>query len=110
MGNSKNGRTQRILKLDTRTQWADEPYVGYVLEVVNKYLDFKMTGYNLGGGAKLFDRKSAVMTNGNEETIRVTRFDNGKYYFIDGWPDDKYWFLFRWKAKGLLKKFLDGKV
>jgi len=110
MGNSKNGRTQRILKLNTRTQWADEQYVGYVLEVINKYLNFGMTEYHLSGGAKLFDRKSAVMTNDDEETIRATKLDSGDYYFVDGWPDGKNWLRFRWEAKGLLKKVLDGKV
>ena len=104
------GLKLRILKLDTRTKWADEPYVGYVLEAVNEYLDFGMTEYHLSGGGKLLDRKSAEMTDGDKHTIRATKLDGGNYYVVKGWPDDKNWLEFRWKAQGLLKKVLEGKV
>jgi len=31
----------------------------------------------------------------------------GDYYVVDGWPEGKNWWEFRWKAQELLKKVLE---
>jgi len=102
MGNSKN---IKILRLNTSSRWSGEQYIGYVLETINKHLYFGMEEYNLGGG-RLSEARFAEMTNGSRQTIRITKLDRRKYYAVEGWPDDRSWWWFRWRARGLLKEFL----
>lgn len=75
------------IKLDTRSKWSDEQYIGYVLEVINRYLGWGMKEYNLGGIARLTERGSAVMINDRGDKIKVRRLE-GKCYAVEGWPEE----------------------
>ena len=95
----------KILEIDTRSRWNSEHYVGYVLEIINRYLSSGMEWYHLGGGGQNTSSTSALMVNGEEKRIKVTRIGECSYA-IEDWPEDRDFEEFQREAKKLLEQIL----
>ena len=100
-------KDEKRIKLDTRFRYSDKHYVGYVLEVINRYLGLGIEEYHLGGGGgPNISRKSAEMTTSDKRVIRVTRVDGDCFYAIEGWPSDRDFEEFQREAERLLREVL----
>ena len=82
-------------------------YIGNILDVLNRYLDFGAEEYTLGGGGGLLANMSCATMNGDNgrEKIIVTRIEKD-VYTVDGFPEEGNFDDFVSRAPDLLREIL----
>jgi hypothetical protein len=107
MGNN-NSNGYKILRLrGVKSPWNGQHYIGFVLDIINKYLRWESKEYHMSGG-KYSEAKSATMHHGESvrgEMIRVDSLGKGRYA-IRGFPQDRDFDDFKRQAQGILENVL----